>query len=175
VAHVDRELGARIAELQVSRGRLAELPSAERLCVPDDVASLLQELREIGVSERTVRMERDAWILLTAAVPDMLDQAVQWKRAILAHPDYRRLLLDFEDAFDWSADDPRLVELAERGFELLRRHYPVSTAEGEHPSYTEDKVTYQLVSEYDMDASPAWLRLNRMIEDLAREHGYPVP
>ena len=45
---------ARIAELQQRRADLAQLPSAERLCVPDEVAELLDLERSIGVSERTI-------------------------------------------------------------------------------------------------------------------------
>ena len=42
--------------------------------MPDKVAELLDLERSIGVSERTIAMERDAWILLAATYPEMLDE-----------------------------------------------------------------------------------------------------
>ena len=44
-------------------------PSAERLCIPDEVAEILAWEREIGLSETSVEIERNSWILLSAAYP----------------------------------------------------------------------------------------------------------
>ena len=176
LAEIDADLVRRIAELRAHRSELAQLPSAERLCVPEEVAELFAKLREIGVSERTVAMEREGWILLSATYPEIIPETLEWRRRSLEDPDYRALLLRMEDAFDWEPDDPRLVDLARETVELMVRIYPVSVAAEELPKWAPlDGERYQLISEHNLDASPAWTRLNRLVEDLAREHGYPMP
>src|SRR5918997_2962917 len=86
VTELDAELADRITALQQRRADLAQLPSAERLCVPDKVAELLEVERAIGVSERTIAMERDAWILLAATYPEMLDDVFTWKQITARDP-----------------------------------------------------------------------------------------
>ena len=108
VTELDAELAERITELEQRRADLAQLPSAERLCVPDKVAELLDLERSIGVSERTIAMERDAWILLAATYPEMLDEVFAWKQLTTTDPAYQQLLLAMDEAYEWSADDPRL-------------------------------------------------------------------
>ncbi|GAA3305040.1 hypothetical protein GCM10020218_105880 [Dactylosporangium vinaceum] len=46
-------------ELQRARERIGRLGSGDRLFVSAEVAGLLESLLELGVSERTVHMERD--------------------------------------------------------------------------------------------------------------------
>ena len=89
VAEVDTQLAGTIAELQQRRADLAQLPSAERLCIPDEVAELLDLERSIGISERTIRMERDGWILLAAAYPEMMPQAMTWKQRTARNPNFQ--------------------------------------------------------------------------------------
>ena len=69
ITEIDADLDDQMAELRQRRADLAELPSAERLCIPDEVAKILEWEREIGLSETTVTMERNTWILMSAAYP----------------------------------------------------------------------------------------------------------
>lgn len=176
VREIDGELEQRIAELEQRRSDLAALPSAERLCISDEVAAMLDDLRAAGVSERTVAMEREGWILLAAAFPDVLDKALQWKRITLEHPGYRRLLLRLDEAFDWDPEDPRILEMAEQTVDLMEEIYPVSAAQAELVGWSDREAAwYRLVSEHNVDASPAWLRLNALVEQRATARGYPMP
>lgn len=127
IAEIDSDLQQQITELEQRRAELAEMPSAERLCIPSEVVEILEWEREIGLSEETVALERDSWILLSAAYPTMLDAALTMKRLCLADPEYRDVIRTMDEAVDWDPNDPRLPELAELsmtvigGFIRLRR------------------------------------------------------
>ncbi len=174
VTELDAELATRISELQQRRADLAQLPSAERLCVPDKVAELLDLERSIGISERTIAMERDAWILLAATYPEMLDEVFAWKELTTNDPEYQKLLVAMDRAFDWDPDDPRLHELAERCVTVMAQLYPPDAAAKYVASWSVDTSRYRLISDHGMEDSPAWDRLNVLVEELSRKRGYPT-
>ena len=60
VTQIDTALEARIAQLSRHRERIAQLADGDRLFLPDDAVAVLDDLRALGVSERSVRIERDA-------------------------------------------------------------------------------------------------------------------
>lgn len=174
IAEIDSELDAQIAELRQRREDLAELPSAERLCISDEVADILDIERELGVSERTVAIERDSWILLSAAYPDSLEASLVLRKACLDDDDYRRMMLTMDAAIDWDRDDPRLPELAELSMTVLERLYPVEVACQEAEKWTgTDEVTARLLNEMN-EISPAWQRLYELVGELTRAKGYPA-
>lgn len=173
IAEIDAELDARIAELQQRKADLAQLPSAERLCISDEVAEILDLERALGVSERTVQVERDSWILLSAAYPDQLARSVELRRRCLADEDYRRMMVTMDEAADWQPDDPRLVELARFSIQLLERLYPADIARQEAADWTgTDQVTVDLLNQMN-EVSPAWQRLYELVAAMTRQRGYP--
>ena len=173
IAEIDADLDSQIAELQQRRADLAELPSAERLCISDQVADILDTERELGVSEQTVTVERDSWILLSAAYPDALASSLVMRRACLDDADYQRMLMIMDDAIGWTADDPRLPELAELSMTILERLYPVEVAQQEADQWSgTDEVTFSLLNEMN-EISPAWQRLYELVGELTQERGYP--
>ncbi len=114
IAEIDRNLQERAEQLLRARERIAQLRAGDRLFVSAEVADYLDRLDELGVSQRTVQMERDGWILLQSAAPE---QAAIWiadKRDAISDPEFRAIYLDYDAAFDWSPDDPRLYPLADR-------------------------------------------------------------
>src|SRR5712692_8988364 len=70
IAEIDRALQERAAELLRARERIAQLTAGDRLFVSAKVADYLDRLRELGVSQRSVQMERDIWILLWSVSPN---------------------------------------------------------------------------------------------------------
>lgn len=128
IAELDRDLRGRIAQLRRTRDQLAQLRGGDRLFVSSDVADYLDDLRELGVSERHIRLERDGWILMQTASPE---DAVVWiveKRELIDDPEFRALYLEQDAAFDWSPDDPRLPGLADRTRKWFADHH--SRSEG---------------------------------------------
>ncbi len=68
---------------------------------------------EIGVSQRTVQLERDLWILVQSISPEEADILINDKRDMIDDPEFRSIYLAYDAAFDLSPDDPRLPALAD--------------------------------------------------------------
>ena len=156
IAQIDRALRMRIRELEQQRRRIAELAAGDRLFLPDEVVGLIDQLRLLGVSPRTVDMERDGWILLAAR---SADQAAGWakdKRWALADPEFRRLYLACDQALDWDPADPRLDELADAMVAFAARHRPDGGAT------LDDPVAVDLLSSQPGNTSPGWDRLMQL-------------
>lgn len=174
IAEIDTDLEAQMADLRQRRSDLAQLPSAERLCIPDEVAEILAWEREIGLSETSVEIERNSWILLSAAYPSMLEASLAMKRTCLADEDYRELVLAMDAAIAWDRDDPRLLDLARVSMAVLERLYPAELANEQAAQWTgTDDVTVGLLNELNEYTSPAWQRLYELVGELTRERGYP--
>jgi len=83
---IDRELRAKIRELQEHRRRIAQLASGDSLAVPDEVADYLDRVRAIGTPEELISAERDAWILIAARYPDQIAAFMEDKVRQLEDP-----------------------------------------------------------------------------------------
>nr|WP_211243227.1 hypothetical protein [Rhodococcus oryzae] len=86
----------------------------DRLFVSPDVADYLGDLRELGVSERQLCLERDGWILMQTASPEDAAVRLAEKRELITDPDFRVVYLEHDAAYDRSPNDPRLPALAHR-------------------------------------------------------------
>jgi hypothetical protein len=163
IAEIDRNLQERAAELLRTRERIAQLVAGDQLFVTAEVADFLGQLDELGVSRRSVQMERDIWILLESVAPD---QAAIWiadKLDAMGDPEFRAIYLEHDAAFDWSPDDPRLPPLAERIQRwIANRGGPESTA-----GPAQEQAIAQLVATSLGTSSPAWDRLSEIARGLA--------
>src|SRR4051794_20612494 len=119
VHEIDKELRAEIRRLEASRRRLARLAAGEHLALPQSVVDYLDRLRRHGVSERYLEMERDAWIMIAAQVPDLIDTVIAAKHEQLEDPDAQKLYSLVSEAVDNRGDDALLVEIAD----ILERLY----------------------------------------------------
>jgi DNA-binding transcriptional MerR regulator len=111
---IDRRLRAEIRERQRHRERVAQLAAGDRLALPPEAVEYLDRLRELEVPERAIEMERDAWILVAAQIPDQMPALMAMKRAQIEDPAVTAMYLDLVEAVDWQVDDPRLPALADR-------------------------------------------------------------
>ena len=163
INEIDRSLQERAKELRRTRERIARLKSGDRLFVSEEVADYLDRLHELGVSQRTVQMERDGWILMQSASPK---QAAIWfadKRDALSDPEFRAIYLEYDAAYDWSPDDRRVYALAARTERwLVKRHR--RPKDGEQSVI--DPAIAQLVAASAGVSSPGWDRL----KEIANEH-----
>jgi DNA-binding transcriptional MerR regulator len=159
IAQIDQALRRRIRDLEQQRRRIAELAAGDRLFLPDEVVGLVDELRRLGVSQRAVDMERDGWILLAARSPGPAASWAQGKRSALADPEFRRLYLACDQAFDWDPADPRLGELADAMLAFAARH---------RGGTLDDPVAVELLSSQPGGSSPGWDRLMRLTSDKAQ-------
>ncbi|MDO0930438.1 MerR family transcriptional regulator [Streptomyces sp. DG2A-72] len=143
VAEIDERLRAEIRERQQHRDRIARLAAGDNLVLPPGVVEFLDRLRALGVDERIVQVERDGWIPLAAHSPERVPEWTARKREQIADAHLIDFYLTLGRAFDWTDDDPRLVELADQ----LAAHLTRMADE-----YGEDYVD-------DTDIEPPFVRL----------------
>ena len=68
-AEIDHKLEEWAEKLHRTRERIAQLRGGDRLFVSAEVADYLDRVHELGVSQRSVQMERDIWILMQSISP----------------------------------------------------------------------------------------------------------
>lgn len=135
VQEIDQDLRAEIRWLQGTRKRLARLAAGEHLALPQSVVDYLDRLRGLGVEERYIELERDAWIMVAAQVPRLIDAIIAKKHEDLDDPDMMKLYSLVSEAvrLGWPADDPRVVR-AQRHREaqpVRRASAPTGVHEGD--------------------------------------------
>jgi DNA-binding transcriptional MerR regulator len=162
IADIDRSLQDRAEKLERARERISRLTAGDGLFVSAEVADFLNLLQQLGVSQRTVQMERDVWILLQSVSPT---EAAIWfadKRDAMDDPEFRALYVEYDAAFDWSPADPRLYALADR----TERWMATKGRRREREEWpTQDPAIAELVTTSLDISSPAWDRLT----EIARE------
>jgi hypothetical protein len=119
VEDIDRRLRAEIRERQRHRERIAQLAAGDSLALPPEAVTYLDRLRQLGVPARAIELERDAWILVAAQLPEQMPALMTHKQAQLDTPAVTAIYLDLVNAADWDADDPRLPEFADRLVSLI--------------------------------------------------------
>lgn len=170
VHQVDVELRARIRQLQHHRRQLGDLKSGERLVLSDDVCDVLDQMRGLGLSSAVVDLQRDGCVLLEALNPGTNHHWVQWQRQALADPEYIELFRGMDELFDADPDDPQLRAYAGQAVAYALRDADSWNA-AEHPWET-DQAAFSLVSNHGMDISPAWRRINELVEEILADKGY---
>jgi DNA-binding transcriptional MerR regulator len=162
ITEIDNKLAERAEVLARTRERIAQLAGGDELFVAPQVASYLDRLRELGVSQRCVQMERDIWILLQSV---SAGEAAIWiadKLDAIGDPEFQALYLEYDTAFGWSPDDPRLPALAERTVRwMTSRDVLPESGKGQDPAVA------QLVGTAVGVSSPAWDRLTEIARERA--------
>jgi hypothetical protein len=125
--------------------------------LPADIVDILERMRSLGLSEQTVRMERDGWILLSALAPELVAGWAGHKRAALDDPDFRCLYVAFDQARDRHPDDLRLEQLAARALDWVGRHRQARTETAEPGA--DVSVAAGLLAAQLAETSPALRRL----------------
>jgi DNA-binding transcriptional MerR regulator len=164
ITDIDAELRRKIGQLTEYRRRIAELASGERLVLPPEVVAVLDRMRGLGVSERTVRLERDARILIQVQDPAAMPQWVAEKNARFDDPEKTRLYLACDRALDRDPHDPRVDRLID----------DLEAWQIEH----EDDISQpelKLIDSLIAEASPAWQRILDVLTHRARQRRSTVP
>jgi DNA-binding transcriptional MerR regulator len=163
IAEIERNLEARIEHLCRTRVGIAQLSAGDQLFVSAEVAVYLDRLREIGVSERGMQLERDVWILMQAVAPGQAAIWVADKLEALDDPEFRAVYLECDAAFDWSPDDVRLDALARR---IARWTSHRGRARKGAGSSVPPPGVARLVAISNEASSPAWRRLAEIARDV---------
>ena len=162
ISDIDRSLKKRAEEIIRTRKRIAHLSSGDRLFVSAEVADYLEQLRELGVTERTLKTERAGWILMQSAAPKHAAIWLADKLDDLGDPEFVAIYLEYDAAFDWSPDDPRLYALADR---TQRWMADQSSKRAPGEQSRQDPTIVKLIAAASGVSSPAWDRMT----ELARE------
>jgi DNA-binding transcriptional MerR regulator len=165
IQEIDKNLRAEIRRLQGTRKRLARLAAGDHLALPQSVVDYLDRVRGLGVEEWYIEMERDAWIIVAAQVPDQIDAVMAKKHEELDDPDIVKLYGFVNGALDWQADDPRIVEIAD----LVERVMIRAVEAGEVGEVgTDDGLDDQFVALLDttmVQSSPGAARVVEILEE----------
>jgi DNA-binding transcriptional MerR regulator len=167
IAEIDRNLAERAEELLRTRKRIAQLGAGDRLFVSAEVAGYLDRLHGLGVSQRLVQMERDIWILLQSIAPNEAATWVADKLDAIGDPEFCAIYLEYDMAFEWSPDDPRLYALADRTERWMTARSGRLEGGGQWPAL--DPAIAQLVATSAGVWSPAWDRLTEIAKERMAE------
>jgi DNA-binding transcriptional MerR regulator len=162
IADIDRDLRRQAEKIRRSRERIGQLRSGDRLFVAAEVAGYLERLHRLGVSERTVHLERDLWLLLHAVSPEEADGWIADKLDALDDPEFQAIYLAYDAAFDLPPDDPRLPALAARAARWHAARYRETESDG-----GVDPAITQLAAASVGASSPAWIRLAELARSTA--------
>ncbi|MER7243240.1 MerR family transcriptional regulator [Kribbella sp. NPDC000426] len=160
VRAIDKQLRAEIRRMQVSRERLARLAAGDHLALPHSVVDYLDRLRGHGVSERYIEMERDAWIMIAAQVPDVIDTVIAAKHQQFEDPDTRKLYSLVSEAVDNRGDEALLHEIAD----ILERLYLRAYEAGQLGDEPFDDGLVQLLDAVMLESAPEAARLLAIME-----------
>ncbi|GAB3151018.1 MerR family transcriptional regulator [Amycolatopsis stemonae] len=163
IAEIDAELRRKVDQLTEHRRRIAALAGGEGLVLPPEVVAILDRMRALGVSERTVRLERDTWILMQALDPCAMPQWIEDRNARFDDPAKTHQYLLCDQSIDWDPRDPRVDRLIDE----LDAWQIEQEGEGDGPG------SMTLVSVRVAEASPAWQRILDVLTDRARQRAHP--
>jgi DNA-binding transcriptional MerR regulator len=114
IEDIDRRLRAEIQAKQQHRKRIAQLAAGDSLALPAEAVAYVNRLRELGIPDPIVELERDAWILVAAQLPEQMPSLMALKRTQLDNPAVIDIYSDLWAAVGWAPGDPRLPALADR-------------------------------------------------------------
>lgn len=157
---IDDELTTRIHRLRATRERLRQLATGHLTPLPAEVGDHLTHLARWGFTPRWVDLQRDLWILVFATHPDHANALFHDQAETLADPALRRLFLDYDQAYDLDADDPRIDDLAHRIADATRERYGPGAEPPEVDSASEIPA---LIQGTVNASSPAWERLDTLM------------
>ncbi|TWD84778.1 DNA-binding transcriptional MerR regulator [Kribbella amoyensis] len=160
VQEIDKALRAEVRRLQDTRRRLARLVAGEQLALPPSVVGYLDRLRDLGLQERYIEMERDAWIMVAAQVPHLVDEVIALKHEGLRHPDMVKLYGLVNEALDAPPDDPRIVEAAD----IVERLMIAAVEAGATGASDLDDKVVALLDAAMLEAAPNAKRLLDILE-----------
>ncbi len=161
IRQIDKRLRAEVRQLQETRKRLARLAAGGQMALPASVIGYLDRLRGLGIEERYIERERDAWIMIAAQIPDRIDAVIARKHADLDDPEMVRLYTLLSGALDWTADDPRVVEVAD----ILDRITTRAVESGDVRDDGFDDSFVDLLDATMAESAPAAKRLLALLEE----------
>lgn len=161
---IDRQLRAKIRVLQEHRRRIAQLGTGDSLALPKEVVDYLDRLRATGAPEAVIEPERDAWILMAARYPEMIQALMADKVAQLANPKIVRLYQLIGRIAENGQDEQFLRQTADLMSELLQQA-PDSGELDRQDEHMPDAAFIGLMDSFSDASHPAVGRLRELIAE----------
>jgi len=172
VDEIDRRLRGEIRELQEHRRRIARLAAGDSLALPSSVTDYLERMRAVGAPGVMVEMERDAWILIAAQVPERIDEFMVEKQAQLDDPLMRRFLgLMCRVVGDPDSSEELLGEMADLVVEMAEQAWARGELEGQDEALP-DNAFADLLDTLVLTAGPRMVVLRDRLLELMAERGW---
>lgn len=172
VAEIDRRLRGEIRQLQEHRRRIAQLAAGDSLALPPSVTAYLDRMRGLGAPEVMVQMERDAWILIAAQMPDKIEEIMVEKEVQLDDPLMRQLLQTMSTLLD-SGDDleDRLAHTADLAVAMAEQAAARGALDHQDDALP-DNAFVDLLDTVVLAAGPEMVRIRDRIQELIVERGW---
>jgi DNA-binding transcriptional MerR regulator len=164
IAEIDQRLRDEIEERERHRARVAQLAAGDRLALPDEAVAYLDRLRALGLPERAITMERDAWILVAAQIPAQMPALMAIKAGQIESPAVTAIYFDLIEAADWEVGDPRLPAVADRLVAMIEEDAK-DWSDAQMADFTLDDELIALLDGVFMDAVPVARELLALLEE----------
>lgn len=165
VEDIDRRLRAEIRERQHHRERIAQLAAGDSLALPPEAVAYLDRLRELNLPERAIELERDAWILVAAQLPEQMPSLMALKQAQIDTPAVTAIYLDLVEAADWKADDARLPAFADRLVSLIEESVKGWEGYDSADDFPLEDDLVELLDSVFLNTVPIASRLMKLLEE----------
>jgi DNA-binding transcriptional MerR regulator len=157
MVEIDESLRVQVQRLEAHRRQVRKLAGGEDLGLPAYVADFITRMREAGIGEETIAIERDAWIIVAAHEPARAAEWVARKTALFDDPAFVGVYRGLSDAAGWSVEDPRLAELADE-LAVYASHQDAKESDA-----VLDPALLKMLNERTAAAFPTWTVLNEMV------------
>ena len=164
VEDIDRRLRSEIRERQRHRERIAQLAAGDSLALPPEAVAYLDLLRRFDLPKRAIELERDAWILVAAQLPEQMPTLMALKHAQFDTPAVKAIYLDLVQAADWEADDPRLPAFADRLVSLIEESSEAWQDYDSAGDFALDDDLVDLLDSVFLNSLPVAARLLELLE-----------
>ena len=164
VEDIDQRLRAEIRERQQHRERIAQLAAGDSLALPPEAVAYLNRLRQLDLPKRAVELERDAWILVAAQLPEQMPTLMALKHAQIETPAVTAMYLDLVEVADWESDDPRLPAFADRLVSLIEESER-GWDKYDSAAFTLDDELVELLDSAFLNSVPAAPKLLKLLQE----------
>lgn len=159
VRKIDERLRAEITGIQRKRRQIAKLAAGDSLALPDEAVEYLDMLRDAGVSQAMIDVERDSWIIIAAQWPALMPKWMADKRRQFEDPLLLRLY-QLIDPTGMDADDPRLSEVADLLAAIAEKYEGTEESDG-----FDDRIFQSLLDSFADRYAPVTDRLQELLTE----------
>ncbi|QUX25502.1 MULTISPECIES: MerR family transcriptional regulator [Nocardiopsis] len=174
LADVERRLTDRITDLIARRDALYRLAD-DRALLSDRALAVLDRMAGLGFGPDYVAGQREALVLFRALAPEGLDHFLTNLEHRLDDPGYVDLIKRSVAAESWEPEDPRIEELATAIAANLLADRELLAVPAGFRIGPDTATRYGMIDHHREDRSPAWARLNALVEAELRSAGVPIP